>query len=487
VRREIAVLLQHYQGEAAIPVWLDLARKHDPNDRWSLEALGIGAKGKEAAIAGQIGSVLPRLADARRLDLEWRLRIPESLPGLISLMNDAAAEPPLRIRAMEAVAAQTSEQAVRAISACIGDETKPAAVRESGLRVLARRIFSEWTPFRSSLEVSDGIAAALSGETTRKAAVELADELEDSRFATRLAAIASDDKVPEETRILAAQAAGKTKTAEVVPVLDGLLRRGSLPIRMAALRGLGFARPAFLDASLERIVQSKEPNELRSLALRILAGTDRGASRILDLEERQQLPAELRTLGANLLALNRTPSIAARAAKVLPPPLSRTKNRLPPPRSLTARQGDAVSGRRVFNSKQGADCASCHSLDAARQLAGPNLSAIGNKLGKEALLEAILNPSAGIAHEYVTWIVDTKTQGQVMGILSEDTPQRVVLKTDTGETIRLRPGDITGRRKSNLSMMPEDLVSKMTEEQIVDLLEYLTTLREEPAYSRARP
>jgi len=109
---------------------------------------------------------------------------------------------------------------------------------------------------------------------------------------------------------------------------------------------------------------------------------------------------------------------------------------------------------------------------------GPDLSAIGGKLGKDALLDAILNPSAGIAPEYYVWILDTRSQGQVIGILAEDTPQRVVVRNENGDEIRLKPADIKARRRSQLSMMPEDLVHQMTERQLVDLLAYLTTLKQ---------
>ena len=109
---------------------------------------------------------------------------------------------------------------------------------------------------------------------------------------------------------------------------------------------------------------------------------------------------------------------------------------------------------------------------------GPDLSGVGGKLGKDALLDAILNPSAGIAPEYYVWILDTRSQGQVIGILAEDTPQRVVVRNESGDEIRLKPSDIKARRRSQLSMMPEDLVNQMTERQLVDLLAYLTTLKQ---------
>jgi hypothetical protein len=76
------------------------------------------------------------------------------------------------------------------------------------------------------------------------------------------------------------------------------------------------------------------------------------------------------------------------------------------------------------------------------------------------------------------WILETKTQGQVIGILREDTPQRVVVSADTGDELRLKPSDITSRRQSRLSMMPEDLINTMTEQQLIDVVQFLTTLRD---------
>ena len=144
---------------------------------------------------------------------------------------------------------------------------------------------------------------------------------------------------------------------------------------------------------------------------------------------------------------------------------------------LLAESGDARRGRLVFASTTGPKCSGCHSINHDKKTAGPDLANIGTKLGKGAILDSILNPSAGIAPEFYQWIVQTKSQGEVIGILAEDTPQRVIVRNENGEEIRLKPSDITSRRKSQLSMMPEDLVNHMTAAQLVDLLEYLTTLR----------
>ncbi len=476
VRREIAVLLQHYKSAPA-DMWIALAKQYDGKDRWLLEALGLAATGREAQAALWTTQAFPDKADPRRLKLLWRLRSEGSLPELTSLMKDSEL-------AMEAVAAQPSQSALDAVAALVSNSDAPTPLRQAALQRMGRRLFSEWTEFRASPNVTAAIDAGLKTSELRRTAVEVADDLDPARFGASLLAIARDTKAPEDLRVLAIEATGKSQNAEHVPVLDSLFRGGPLPIRIAALRGLGFARPAGFDANLQRIVLSGEVNDIRSEAVRILARTERGANQILDMEQKRQLPAEMRNLAANLVGQSRDPATRARAAKVLPPLPTRNKTRLPAARFLAAQQGDAAAGKRVFSLKTGADCASCHSLDSSKQLVGPNLSAIGGKLGKEALLDSILNPSAGIAHEYVTWILDTRAQGQVIGILAEDTPQRVVVKTETGESIRLRPAEITGRRKSNLSMMPEDLVTKMTEQQLVDLLEYLATLKDERRAAR---
>ena len=58
-----------------------------------------------------------------------------------------------------------------------------------------------------------------------------------------------------------------------------------------------------------------------------------------------------------------------------------------------------MTGRKVYFSKEGANCGLCHAIEGTQTKGGPSLASIGSKLGKEALLDAILNPSSGIAHE----------------------------------------------------------------------------------------
>jgi hypothetical protein len=71
------------------------------------------------------------------------------------------------------------------------------------------------------------------------------------------------------------------------------------------------------------------------------------------------------------------------------------------------------------------------------------------------------------------------TDGRVItGLAVEDTPDRLVLKTAEGQRVTLQPGSIEDRRTSDVSLMPEGLAQPMTDDELVDLLAYLTTLRQ---------
>ena len=160
-------------------------------------------------------------------------------------------------------------------------------------------------------------------------------------------------------------------------------------------------------------------------------------------------------------------------------PLTNDEKKLPSLRFLASADGDAERGRKVFEAKDGPKCMNCHSLEEGVEKAGPNLAAIGLKYDRAGLLDSLLNPSAGIAPEYYVWILETKSHGLVTGVLAEDTASQLLVRNELGDEIRLKPGEVTARRRSNLSMMPEDLYKTMTEQELVDLLEFLSRLRAE--------
>ena len=64
------------------------------------------------------------------------------------------------------------------------------------------------------------------------------------------------------------------------------------------------------------------------------------------------------------------------------------------------------------------------------------------------------------------------------GLAVEDGPDALVLKTAERERIRIRPADIEDRKVSEVSLMPEGLAETMSDEELVDLLAFLSSLRQ---------
>ena len=71
--------------------------------------------------------------------------------------------------------------------------------------------------------------------------------------------------------------------------------------------------------------------------------------------------------------------------------------------------GNVERGAQVFARSGAAACSKCHRVKGQGADVGPELSQIGRKYEKKALLETIMNPSAGIAPEYYPYVVETDT------------------------------------------------------------------------------
>lgn len=161
-----------------------------------------------------------------------------------------------------------------------------------------------------------------------------------------------------------------------------------------------------------------------------------------------------------------------RAAKVLPFPAAR---RIPTAFELEQNYaGRPSEGRKIFETDAG--CAACHSLGGKKRL-GPDLSAIGAKYGRQALLDNIVNPSDAIGPEYVPTLLTLKSGERLSGLIAEEAADHVVLQTGPDASQRLKPSDVASRQEVRVSLMPEGLLSNLSPQQIADLLEFLGTLK----------
>jgi putative heme-binding domain-containing protein len=224
------------------------------------------------------------------------------------------------------------------------------------------------------------------------------------------------------------------------------------------------------------VTDSKRDASLRKQSVRSLAKTSDGANELLQLAKTWKLADDLRFTASTELHAVRWSEIKTEAARVLPPAQGRNAAPLPPISELVKMKGDSAAGAPIFtNAVPG--CASCHVVNGRGTELGPNLSEIGTKLGRDALFEAILDPSAGISFGFEAWSFTLKNGDEVYGLIGSETADEVAVKAVGGIITRLKKSEIASRQQSKLSIMPAGLQAAMTAQELADLVEYLVSLK----------
>ena len=232
-------------------------------------------------------------------------------------------------------------------------------------------------------------------------------------------------------------------------------------------------------ALLEPIVaDSARDVGLRRQAVHALAQVQEGAVSLLKLAKEQKLPEDVKLAAGFELNSVRWADIKTEAAQVLPLPQGRNAQPLPPISELIKMPGDAKRGAEVFR-RELVGCIKCHQVNGEGIDFGPNLSEIGTKLGKDALYEAILDPSAGISFGFEAWQIEFKSGDEAYGLIVSDTAEEIAVKTQGGIVTRYKKSDVAKREQQKLSIMPAGLQQTMSTADLVDLVEYLSSLKKE--------
>jgi putative heme-binding domain-containing protein len=247
----------------------------------------------------------------------------------------------------------------------------------------------------------------------------------------------------------------------------------------ATVRVLGNSADGRIADLLRPVIHdAKQPLELRRAAVRGMAKTRNGAVEVLTLARTKKLDEALATAAA--FELHSAPpqwtEVKTEAEKLFPLPPARNNEKLPPISELVKMKGDIARGAKVFTGV--GTCAKCHKANGEGKDVGPDLSAIGSKLSREAFLESILYPSAGISHNYETYNLLLDSGNTVSGIVTSQTPESVTLVTQDAITRTFKRGEIEQMAKSNISMMPADLQKVMSTQELADVVEYMTTLKQ---------
>jgi len=463
VRREIALSLRGKRDFT--PMWVALAKQHDGKDRWYLEALGIAATGHEdeyfdawlAAVGDQWNTAAGR-------DIIWRMRSAKAAGYLTKILEDQsipADDKPRYVRSFDFLPEAPQKTQALVELASLGDGSN--AIATEALTRL-RNVDLNSTP---GVKVALDKALAASRGTPRFVEIVRDFHLKDQGQALLDAALANvADPLANEALKLVMAEPGSGK------LLDAALA-GPQADKLVTLLGTSSDQRT-IHALTALATKSDNPLPRRSAAVQALARSQTGAQEIIQLARNNTLPADLKGVATTALNLVQYPTLKTDIATFFPAPSALGGQPLPPVAELVKLKGDATHGSTLF---ERAACVTCHRINERGVDFAPALSEIGSKLPKEAIYDSIINPNAAISMGFETTQLQTKDGTVALGIVRSETKDELVLALPGGATNTFRKHEIAKREKLPTSMMPSGLNQALSQQDLVDLVEYLASLK----------
>ncbi|MEM7369959.1 MAG: HEAT repeat domain-containing protein [Bacteroidota bacterium] len=247
----------------------------------------------------------------------------------------------------------------------------------------------------------------------------------------------------------------RMKALELMPELDlesgqqgellaYVLDRGSMEEQQIALQTLGKIPPSISGTLMER-----------SLA-RLKSGRLKAALR-LDLVE------AIESAGSDEL---KTELKAYQDALAATDPLAPYRDAL--------NGGDARVGGQIFYQNSAAQCVRCHSLNGYGGDTGPVLDGVGKAMNREKILESLVEPNAQIATGFGVVTLTLKDGEKHVGILREETPNMMILKTEEAEPLKIPKAKIARTQYAPSAMPPMGLV--LSKRELRDVIEFLANM-----------
>lgn len=140
-----------------------------------------------------------------------------------------------------------------------------------------------------------------------------------------------------------------------------------------------------------------------------------------------------------------------------------------------ASKGNAARGGKIYQ-RANLLCSTCHMLNGKGGKLGPDLSPLGSYSTASGILESLVNPSDNIKQGYETVIITRKDGTTVSGTLQRKTDTGAIVMDGKNKLITVPNTDIAKLYVSPVSMMPPGLTNSLSEEELRDLIKYLTEL-----------
>lgn len=461
VRRECAISLHRLDTPESVQLWVELATQYDGQDRWYLEALGIGEVGKETAC---LDSWLMKVGDAWNRKpgrmLIWRSRAPRAATLLARLLLNPAVpttEHPQLLRALDFHRAEPKQAALTMLLQ--GDSNRnPATYLEAFQRAtpeLLKAHPNAITQVESALIASKGTVTF----------VDLVSRYNRRDLISHLMDMVKSD--PEKE-------AGIRAVGQIIAFQqwDPIWKALADPNRSTPyIKALAYINNQHSKNYLTAVATNEsQPEATRLLAIAAMGQSSTPARELMALVEQNKLPKEFLAPAIRALTLSPGPDTrmyASEKSDLLVP----IKNRWPLEKLLVATP-DITKGFAAF---QKGGCIKCHKIGDQGQDFGPALSAIGAKLTSEQLFLSILKPSETISLGYESISVITNEGTLYTGFVATETKETLTLRIPGGLQKVIPQQLIDVRKRSQTSLMPVGIDAVLLPQELVNLVGWLKT------------
>ncbi|HVS40274.1 MAG TPA: PVC-type heme-binding CxxCH protein, partial [Gemmataceae bacterium] len=140
------------------------------------------------------------------------------------------------------------------------------------------------------------------------------------------------------------------------------------------------------------------------------------------------------------------------------------------------------SGRSYANGKHlftVAACVACHKMNGVGNEFGPDLAKLDlMRKSPVEVLHDIVEPSFRINEKYQTWIFTLKSGKEMKGLILEETGDAYKVIENPlakAEPVLIKKSDVDEKQASKVSLMPLNLMDKLSAEEIMDLTAYVAS------------
>jgi putative heme-binding domain-containing protein len=458
---------QPWAGTQAIAACLD-ALLADPNSPVRLAAITSVEKTRDPKVAARLQRQLQSEDDDRvRQQIVYALGIlrdKESSHVIADLIGNTMTSVQLRRAAIGAATQIGTPILTESIERLVASEADRDSLLH-GIRALGVIGRAESVPCLERLTQHDA-------DIVRQVAAEALAGIPEASVETALVSLLHDQSAGVRRSVI--EAIGRRRFSAAVPALINAYEHAETRNEAAAAIALipdPRACPIYLDllAGKNPLLREQALQSMKTVADQLLPALEQQANRLSPAVLQQ-----LREMYANH-AVARQGALFATAARGLGPDDYE--------RFARDNAGSPQRGARLFADEKGLACSKCHTnahVRADRPMIGPDLTMVGKQFSRAAIIESILYPSKAIREGYQQMVIATEDGRVISGLIRSENDSSVAL-VDRETREHVIPKDqISERRLSSSSMMPDNQHVGLSLEEFADLVAFLESCRDAP-------